>query len=89
MYVEDEVRGAAVWVLDFGQRGPGAVGDEVGGGGVVCSWQEDLLRSGACLPDRCYGCLDRCCPGCYVEVVLDNVSGWCWRGIGWCVRVRS
>ena len=71
MYVEDEVRRAAVWVLDFCERCPRAVGDEVGCGGVVCSWQEDFLRSGACLPDRCYGCLDRCCPGCYVEVVLD------------------
>jgi len=73
VYVEDQVRRAAVEVGHLDQGAAGAVGDEGSGRGEVCAWEQDLVAGCAGFADGSYGFLDGRRPGIDVEVVLEDL----------------
>jgi hypothetical protein len=69
VHVEDQVGGAAVEVLDFGESGAGAVGDVRRSVGPLVAGEEDLVGGGAGLADGGHGGLDGGGPGVDGDIV--------------------
>lgn len=74
MDIKDDVRRRAVEVVHWQEHSTRAILEEVGGGSVICTRDQDQVLRSTGLANSRNGGLDGAGPGVDVEIVLDHVS---------------